>query len=116
MVLNDILARSPQTRRRHVSLGTLTVVPITPRMRLLEDDSTFTTLHDVYEAHCATEGTDPDAELIYSREQLARIPKKPALPAKSGAPAAAAAAANAGTSSEKGSAVVAGSAAAGPAA
>ncbi len=91
MVLNDILARNPQTRRRHVSLGTLTVVPITPRMRLLEDDATFTTLHDVYESHCAAEGTDPDAELIFSREQLARIPKKPTFPAKSAAATAPAA-------------------------
>ena len=75
IVVNDVLAHAVQARRRHVSVAGQTVVSITHRMRLVEDDPSHCSLQEVYDAHCLASGTDSDAPLMLCRERLSALPK-----------------------------------------
>ena len=55
VVVNDVLAQATQARRRHVSVEGQTVVSITHRMRLVQDDPSHTSLQEVYDAHCLSQ-------------------------------------------------------------
>ena len=47
--MNDVLSKSSDARRRQLSLPSFKVVPLTPRMRLVEHDPSFTSLAGIYE-------------------------------------------------------------------
>ena len=97
-VLNDVLSRHPQARRRSVGVAPPLHVSVSPRARLVADDSPsggggLVTLQGVYEAHCRRSGLDPDAPLARCRDESAAI-NRALADAASAATAAAAAAAS----------------------
>jgi len=59
-VLNSVMERHPQSRRRNLRFYVPTVIPAWPQVRLLEDDKNQGTYGEVYEANCARYGRDPD--------------------------------------------------------
>jgi len=100
-VLNDVLSRHPQARRRSVGVAPPLHVSVSPRARLVADDSPsggggLVTLQGVYEAHCRRSGLDPDAPLARCRDESAAI-NRALADAASAATAAAAAASAAAT-------------------
>ena len=62
--MNKLLARHPQTRRRHLAWHTPTVVPIWPNVRLMEEEASYSSYGEAYEVHCARYGREPDLPIV----------------------------------------------------
>jgi hypothetical protein len=69
-MVQQLLSKHVQAQRRNLSVQVPTVVPITPRMRLIEDNPAFTSLGEVYESDCHQNGKDPDAPVMKCREAI----------------------------------------------
>ncbi|CAM9820779.1 unnamed protein product [Choristocarpus tenellus] len=69
-MLSRFLERNPQTRGRDLAVQVPVVVPITPRMRLMEDHEAFVSLGEIYEADRHRQELDPDGPIMLCRERL----------------------------------------------
>ncbi len=67
-----LLEQSHPAQRRSLGLRVPVVVPLTPRLRLLEDSAAFTSLGEVYEAERHARGLDPDAPVMLCRERCSQ--------------------------------------------
>ena len=67
-----LLEQSHLAQRRSLAVRVPVVVPLTPRLRLLEDDALFTSLGEVYEAERHARGLDPDAPVLLCRERCSQ--------------------------------------------
>lgn len=72
LLLNRLLARHKETKRRNAAYHIPKVIPLTPRVRLLEDHRDFVTLGEIYERDCLTENKDPDVPVELYREHLSQ--------------------------------------------
>ncbi|KAL8008147.1 putative transcription-associated protein [Plasmopara halstedii] len=70
LLLNRLLARHKETKKRNLVFHLPKVIPLTPRVRLLEDNRDFVTLGDVYELDCQMENKDPDFPVELYREHI----------------------------------------------
>lgn len=68
-LLNRLLEKSNMAQRRSIAVSIPVVVPITPRLRLMEDHRLFTSLGEVYEAERHAKGLDPDGPVMLRRER-----------------------------------------------
>jgi len=66
-LINRLLEKTHMAERRSIAVGVPVVVPITPRLRMMEDHRLFTSLGEVYEAERHARGLDPDAPVLLSR-------------------------------------------------
>ncbi|KAH3687065.1 hypothetical protein WICPIJ_001938 [Wickerhamomyces pijperi] len=64
-ILDDILDKKVQTRKRNIKLTLPIAVPLSPHIRLLNDSKSMTTMQEIYEAHCKKTNTDKDEPLLY---------------------------------------------------
>jgi phosphatidylinositol kinase/protein kinase (PI-3 family) len=72
--LNRFIEKHKETRRRNVSLSTPVIIPLGGRMRLIQQDSAFVSLADVYANYCSMlEVQDPFAPLEFVRQQLSTL-------------------------------------------
>ncbi|CAN0074916.1 unnamed protein product, partial [Sphacelaria rigidula] len=69
-MLRRFLQRDQQTRARDLAVQIPVVVPITPRMRLMEDHEAFVSLGEIYEADRHRQGLDPDFPIMLCRERV----------------------------------------------
>ena len=70
LLLNQMLSAGVETRKRHLHYRVPTVIPITPRVRLMADDVDYTSLGDIYEHRCMELGQDVDAPITHYRDQM----------------------------------------------
>lgn len=68
--LNDILGRRKETRQRNIAFHVPIIVPLGPQIRLVEDDVSYISFQDIYEAHCQKNGFNKDAPIIYFIQRL----------------------------------------------
>lgn len=78
-IFNEALAARVQTRRRHISLTLPIAVPLSPHIRILNDDPHNVLMLQVYEQWCREKGVDRDAPFDYTVEHL-RAAYDPRLP------------------------------------
>lgn len=64
-ILDDILDRKVQTRKRNINLTLPIAVPLSPHIRLLNDSESMSTLQDVYEQYCKKSNINRDEPLLY---------------------------------------------------
>ncbi|KAJ3171894.1 hypothetical protein HDU87_008212 [Geranomyces variabilis] len=69
-ILNSVLERRNETRRRNISFHLPIVVPLAPSVRLVEDDPSYITLQEVWEQYCATKQQHKDVSIMYSINRL----------------------------------------------
>ena len=67
---NGMLDAHAETRRRGLLFVAPAVVPVWPQVRLLEDDPTYLSYGETYDAHCARFGRDPDTPVLLFKERL----------------------------------------------
>ncbi|RHY58145.1 hypothetical protein DYB30_004780, partial [Aphanomyces astaci] len=60
LLMNRLLSRHKETKKRHIVFHVPKVIPLTPRVRLLEDSATNVSLGEIYELECQAQGKDPD--------------------------------------------------------
>ncbi|KAK1948059.1 Transcription-associated protein 1 [Phytophthora citrophthora] len=70
LLLNRLLLRHKETKKRNTVFHVPKVIPLTPRVRLLEDNRDFVTLGEVYELDCHIENKDPDLPVELYRERI----------------------------------------------
>jgi transformation/transcription domain-associated protein len=70
VMMKRLLEKNYEARRRDMHIHIPLVIPITPRMRLMEDNTSFTSLGELHEIDMQRHGKDPDAAIILFRERI----------------------------------------------
>ena len=69
-ILNSILERKKETRSRNISYYLPTIIPLAPQIRLVQNDSSFATLQEIFEKHCAAHNLHKDVAIMYYTDRL----------------------------------------------
>ncbi|KAM9912802.1 hypothetical protein OXX69_002217, partial [Metschnikowia pulcherrima] len=78
-IFDDNLSKKPETRRRNISFTLPIAVPLSPHIRIVNDDSRDISMQKIYEDFCNKNGKDRDAPFVYTIEKL-RAAFDPRLP------------------------------------
>lgn len=78
-LFNRSLSKNVQTRGRHIEFTLPIAVPLSPQVRIMNDNPTYKTLHQIYDQYCANNNMDPDTVQDFVTEQL-NIAHDKALP------------------------------------
>lgn len=68
--LNQTLNRKKESRRRDLQFTLPLMVPLAPHIRIVQDDTSYVTLHGVYEDHCRRMGMQKDEPVLFTLEKL----------------------------------------------
>lgn len=66
----SVLERRKETRKRGLAFHTPVAVPLSPQLRLVDNDSSFTSLQDIYEKHCEEIGIGKDDPIMAWVEKM----------------------------------------------
>lgn len=69
-LFNETLSKNVQTRRRNIQFSLPIAIPLSPQVRIMNDSSSFITMHQIYDEYCSQKGLDPDAIQDFVLEQL----------------------------------------------
>ncbi|GFR25610.1 hypothetical protein TNCT_594364 [Trichonephila clavata] len=72
-MLNHYLGKQKETSKRFLNFTVPRVVPVSPQMRLVEDNESSVSLLDIYKQRCAKRGIEYDAPLARFYERLATV-------------------------------------------
>lgn len=78
-IFNDGLTQKVETRRRNITFTLPVAVPLSPHIRILVDDSRYTSMLSIYEQYCNNKGQNRDEPLAYNIQKL-RAAFDPRLP------------------------------------
>lgn len=78
-ILNDTLSKRVQTRKRNIQFTLPIAVPLAPHIRIMDDTSSLSSLHEIYEDYCKKKNLNRDEPLIYFNEKM-RAAFDPHLP------------------------------------
>ncbi|KAK6460742.1 hypothetical protein DFJ63DRAFT_239628 [Scheffersomyces coipomensis] len=78
-IFNDTISRKVETRRRNIQFTLPIAVPLSPHIRIINDDPRDVTMQKVYEDYCRRSGKSRDEPFIYTIEKL-RAAFDPRLP------------------------------------
>lgn len=78
-IFDDTLSKKVETRRRNILFTVPIAVPLSPHIRIINDDSRDISMQKVYEDFCLREGKNRDEPFIYTVEKL-RAAFDPRLP------------------------------------
>ncbi|GLD94889.1 hypothetical protein PINS_up003514 [Pythium insidiosum] len=70
LLLNRLLLRHKETKKRNGVFHVPKIIPLTPRVRLLEDHRHFVTLGEIYDQSCRVANKDPDLPVELYREHI----------------------------------------------
>ncbi|ORX57551.1 hypothetical protein DM01DRAFT_1302758 [Hesseltinella vesiculosa] len=69
-LLNNVLERRSESRVRNLAFHLPAIVPLAPNVRMVQDDPSYYTLHDIYEDHCDTIQMHKDEPMVYFADKL----------------------------------------------
>lgn len=78
-VFGDTLSKKVETRRRNIQFTLPIAVPLSPHIRIINDDSRDISMQKIYEDFCRRNGKNRDEPFIYTIEKL-RAAFDPRLP------------------------------------
>ncbi|KSA03288.1 uncharacterized protein AC631_00926 [Debaryomyces fabryi] len=78
-LFGDTLSRKVETRRRNILFTLPVAVPLSPHIRIINDDSRDITMQKIYEDFCSRNGKSRDEPFVYTIEKL-RAAFDPRLP------------------------------------
>ena len=70
---NDVLARRKETRRRKLQFTLPVMVPLTPAIRMIQDDPSYITLQAIYEDHCRKKRIAREDPALYTASRLREL-------------------------------------------
>ncbi|PMB68789.1 Transcription-associated protein 1 [Beauveria bassiana] len=68
--LNQTLGRKKESRRRDLQFTLPLMVPLAPHIRIVQEDTSYITLHGIYEDHCRRVGMSKDEPVLFTLEKL----------------------------------------------
>ncbi|KAF2125520.1 hypothetical protein P153DRAFT_400327 [Dothidotthia symphoricarpi CBS 119687] len=69
-IFNGILAKRKESRRRNLQFHLPLMVPITPSVRMVQDDASYISMQGIYEDYCRKNGLNKDEPVLFSIEKL----------------------------------------------
>jgi transformation/transcription domain-associated protein len=75
-IFNGILSKRKESRKRNLQFHLPLMVPITPSVRLVQDDPSFINLQGIYEDHCRKNGVNKDEPILFSIDKLRALQPK----------------------------------------
>lgn len=69
-LLNNVLERRSESRVRNLAFHLPAIVPLAPNVRMVQDDPSYYTLHDIYEDYCDTVQMHKDDPMVYFADKL----------------------------------------------
>jgi transformation/transcription domain-associated protein len=73
LMLNRMMEKSKETRKRNLAFHVPLTVPLQQRMQLQEVHPSMQTLEGIYEQSCAARGVDPMSPLLTFREIMSKV-------------------------------------------
>ncbi|KAI9104837.1 hypothetical protein DFS34DRAFT_691063 [Phlyctochytrium arcticum] len=64
-ILNNVLERRKESRRRNLSFHLPIIVPLAPTVRLVQDDPSYITLQEIWEDYCVQKRQHKDDPIIF---------------------------------------------------
>ncbi|KAF2177502.1 hypothetical protein K469DRAFT_603242 [Zopfia rhizophila CBS 207.26] len=75
-IFNGILAKRKESRRRNLQFHLPLMVPITPSVRMVQDDSSYINMQGIFEDYCRRNGINKDEPVLFSIEKLRALAPK----------------------------------------
>jgi transformation/transcription domain-associated protein len=72
-ILNTILVRKKESRRRNLSIHVPVIIPLAPQIRLVQDDTSYASLQEIFEKHCKENGISRDDPANYYVERIRSV-------------------------------------------
>ena len=69
-MFNGTLMKRKESRRRNLQFNLPLMVPLSPNVRMIEDDPSYTNLQSIYEDYCRRNNVGKDQPILYSIEKL----------------------------------------------
>lgn len=69
-IFNGILSKRKESRRRNLQFHLPLIVPITPSVRMVQDDSSYINMQGIFEDYCRRNGVNKDEPVLFSIEKL----------------------------------------------
>ncbi|KAF9891502.1 hypothetical protein FE257_003969 [Aspergillus nanangensis] len=69
-IFNGILGKRKESRRRNLYFHLPLMVPLAPHIRLVRDDSSYISMHGIYEDYCRRVGINRDDPVIFTMEKM----------------------------------------------
>ncbi|KAK7720750.1 transcription-associated protein 1 [Botryosphaeria dothidea] len=72
-IFNTTLAKRKESRRRNLQFTLPLMVPLSPGVRMVQDDSSYVSLQGIYEDYCRRNGVNKDEPILFAIEKLRSI-------------------------------------------
>ena len=72
-IFNEVLLKRKESRRRNLQFNLPVMVPLSPNVRMIEDDVSYVNLQGIYEDYCRKNGVDKDEPVLYTIEKLRQL-------------------------------------------
>ena len=72
-IFNGILAKRKESRRRNLQFHLPLMVPITPSVRMVQDDASYINMQGIYEDYCRVNGINKDEPVLFTIEKLRQL-------------------------------------------
>lgn len=69
-IFNGILSKRKESRRRNLQFHLPLMIPITPSVRMVQDDSSYINMQGIYEDYCRKNGINKDEPVLFTIEKL----------------------------------------------
>lgn len=75
-IFNGILAKRKESRRRNLQFHLPLMIPITPSVRMVQDDASYISMQGIFEDYCRKNGLNKDEPVLFSIEKLRALQPK----------------------------------------
>lgn len=69
-IFNSTLAKKKESRRRNLQFHLPVMVPLSPQIRMVQDDASYISLQGVYEDYCRRNELDKDEPTLFTMDKL----------------------------------------------
>ncbi|GIZ38419.1 hypothetical protein CKM354_000183600 [Cercospora kikuchii] len=75
-IFNTTLAKKKESRRRNLQFHLPLMVPLSPQIRMIQDDSSYIALQGIWEDHCRRNEVDKDEPIMFTMEKMRTVPQQ----------------------------------------
>ncbi|KAI8618395.1 hypothetical protein BC830DRAFT_946632 [Chytriomyces sp. MP71] len=69
-IFNSVLERKKESRRRGLLFHLPIIVPLSPMVRIIQDDTSYKSLQDIFEQHCVESGIHKEEPILYFIQRM----------------------------------------------
>ncbi|KAK4997496.1 transcription-associated protein 1, partial [Elasticomyces elasticus] len=69
-MLNSTLAKKKESRRRNLQFHLPVIVPLSPHIRMIQDDASYISLQGIYEDYCRKNEINKDDAILYTMDKI----------------------------------------------